>query len=101
MAGQHVDGHLEILQSGLVQREHVGKRVVAGRDERIGVLRDTGFGEKGSDVGPAALGGHDDCRLGPAPIGQRYISPNAALYILYTSPHVWSEGCILYIKTDV
>jgi hypothetical protein len=112
VAGQHVDGHLEILQSGLVQREHVGKRVVAGRDERIGVLRDTGFGEKGSDVGPAALGGHDDCRLGPAPIGQRYISPNytskidvshpnAALYILYTSPHVWSEGCILYIKTDV
>ena len=48
MAGQHVDGHLEILQSGHVQREHVGKRVVAGRDERIEVLRETGFGEKGS-----------------------------------------------------
>ena len=25
--------------------------------------------------------------------------PKAALYILYIYPHVWSEGCILYIKS--
>ena len=53
---------LQILQSELVQREHVGKRVEAGRDERISVLHDAGFREEGSDVGPAAFGGHDDWR---------------------------------------
>ena len=59
MAGEHVDGGLEILQSELVQREHVGQRVVPGRDERIGVLRDTDLREEGTHVGAAIGGGHD------------------------------------------
>ena len=41
MAWQHVDGKIQVLNAFRVQREHVAKGIVAGRDESIGVLRAT------------------------------------------------------------
>ena len=37
---QHADGRLQILQAWLVEREHDEQRVIAGSDERLGILAD-------------------------------------------------------------